>query len=81
MDNIVNLRFEDTNDSSYFDMRHRTWEVISVDQYGRAFVYEYGIVTRDENGDGEISEDESGNFITPRINIFQNARKQLPALD
>jgi len=63
--NIVNLYQE----NSYWT-RHRTWEVISVDDTGRALVLEYSTMGYDHNNDGVISEDEFGPFIKPRINIL-----------
>lgn len=50
--------------------RHRTWEVISVDEQGRALVFEHSIYGRDLDRDGDIEENETGQFIRPRINTI-----------
>lgn len=50
--------------------RHRTWEVISVDDKGRALIFEYSIRGSDRDRDGDVEEDEIGQFIRPRINII-----------
>jgi hypothetical protein len=63
--NIVNLYMENA-----YQKRHRTWEVISVDETGRALVLEYSTMGYDQNDDGVVSEDEIGQFIPPRINIL-----------
>lgn len=63
--NIVNLR-KDTATQK----RHRTWEVISVDEIGRALVLEYEFSGFDYNNDGEVSNDEIALYIRPRINIL-----------
>ena len=64
-DNIVNLRLEDDR-----DLRHRTWEVLSMDEQGRVLVFEYSIRGRDFNGDGQVTDEEIGQFIPPRINTI-----------
>ncbi|WP_137222090.1 VCBS repeat-containing protein [Shewanella sp. MEBiC00475] len=51
--------------------RVRTWEVISVDQTGRALVYESSVYGYDSNDDGVISPDEDGVYIEPRINTVE----------
>ncbi|WOH39251.1 Ig-like domain-containing protein [Thalassotalea fonticola] len=61
--NIVNLRFGDS-----YQVRHRTWEVINVDDNGRALVFEYSSWGNDNNQDSVVTEDETGQFIYPRIN-------------
>ncbi|WNC73276.1 Ig-like domain-containing protein [Thalassotalea psychrophila] len=61
--NVVNLRFSD-----YYSDRHRTWEVINVDDNGRALVFEYSTWGMDKNEDGVVTADETGQFIYPRIN-------------
>ncbi|MBA6295999.1 Ig-like domain-containing protein [Colwellia sp. MB02u-9] len=63
--NIVNLYKENS-----YQTRHRTWEVISVDDMGRAIVLEYSTIGYDGNSDGVVSEDEIGQLINPRINIL-----------
>ena len=50
--------------------RVRTWEVLSVDDTGRAVVLESSVYGYDYNYDGVISSDESGYFIAPRINTL-----------
>lgn len=50
--------------------RHRTWEVISVDDEGRALVFEHSTWGWDHNKDGDIDENEIGQFIRPRINTI-----------
>jgi len=62
-DNIVNIRLESTQ------KRHRTWEVVSVNEQGRAIVFEHSTFGWDKNNDGEITDDEIGQYIMPRINI------------
>lgn len=52
--------------------RHRTWQVISVDDEGRALVLESSTYTHDQNLDDEISDDEKDRvFVRPRINIIK----------
>ncbi len=52
--------------------RHRSWQVISVDDEGRALVLESSTYTHDQNLDGEISDDEKDRvFVRPRINIIK----------
>ncbi|GIU51525.1 Ig-like domain-containing protein [Shewanella sp. KT0246] len=51
--------------------RHRIWEVISVDDDGRALVYEHSTYGWDDNGDGVVEESETGQLIRPRINTFK----------
>ena len=63
--NLVNFRFESSTQK-----RHRTWEVVSVDEQGRAVVFEHSTMGYDDNYDGEISADEIGQFIHPRINLI-----------
>jgi|GEM_PF-1594136 len=63
-DNIVNLYFEDD-----WRVRHRTWDVISIDEQGYALVLEYSTYGSDDNNDGKIGDDEIGYFIFPRLNI------------
>ncbi|TRX55885.1 Ig-like domain-containing protein [Thalassomonas sp. M1454] len=62
-ENIINLRFNDDG-----LRRHRTWEVISVDDNGKALVMEYSTLGYDQNNDFMVTEDEIGAFIYPRIN-------------
>lgn len=50
--------------------RHRTWEVISVDDKGRALIFEHSIRGSDRDRDGDVEEDEIGQFIRPRINTI-----------
>lgn len=50
--------------------RHRTWEVISVDEQGRALVFEHSIRGWDRDKDGDIEENEIGQYIRPRINTI-----------
>jgi hypothetical protein len=50
--------------------RHRTWEVISVDDQGRALVFEHSIRGWDRDSDGDIEENEIGQYIRPRINTI-----------
>lgn len=47
--------------------RERIWQVLSVDDNGHARVLESSKYGRDYNSDGEISEDEIGYFIMPRL--------------
>ncbi|MBL4941019.1 MAG: cadherin-like domain-containing protein [Colwellia sp.] len=63
-DNTVNMNHDGSGRP-----RQRTWEVISVDEQGRALVFEHSIRKADFNFDGEITADEYGQFIFPRINI------------
>ncbi|WP_462169268.1 hypothetical protein [Pseudoalteromonas lipolytica] len=63
--NRVTLRFESEN-----YMRERTWEFISSDSNNRSLVFEHSWVAYDENGDGELTDDEFKNLIAPRINIL-----------
>lgn len=51
--------------------RVRSWDIISVDGQGKALVYERSNWGEDMNGDGQISEDESGLYIEPRINTLE----------
>lgn len=51
--------------------RHRTWEVISVSEGGKALVRESSIYGTDDNYDGVVTEDEKGYLIMPRINIIK----------
>jgi hypothetical protein len=52
--------------------RHRTWQIISVDDEGRALVLESSVRTSDHNNDGDISDDERARiWIRPRINIIK----------
>lgn len=51
--------------------RHRIWEVISVDDEGRALIYERSTYGWDDNGDGVVDESETGQLIRPRINTFK----------
>lgn len=62
-DNIVNIRL------ASFYKRHRTWEVVSVDEQGRAVVFESSTFGWDVNNDGEVTDAEIGQYIMPRINI------------
>lgn len=50
--------------------RHRTWEVISVDEQGRALVFEHSVNGWDRDKDGDIEENEIGQYIRPRINTI-----------
>ncbi|PKG83781.1 hypothetical protein CXF85_09760 [Colwellia sp. 75C3] len=50
--------------------RHRTWEVISVDEQGRALVFEHSVSGWDRDGDGDIEDNEIGQYIRPRINTI-----------
>lgn len=59
----------DPFEASYSRKRERTWDVLSVDESGRAIVLEYSFWTYDQNEDGIFSEDEQTSFIQPRINI------------
>ncbi|MDO6617634.1 thrombospondin type 3 repeat-containing protein [Shewanella sp. 6_MG-2023] len=52
--------------------RVRTWDIISVDDNGRALVFERSRYDIDFNGDGVISGDEIGGaFIAPRFNTLE----------
>ncbi|GIU40505.1 hypothetical protein TUM4438_01860 [Shewanella sairae] len=51
--------------------RHRTWEVISVDDQGRALVLEYSTRGWDINNNGIIEDNEYGQLIFPRINVIK----------
>jgi len=51
--------------------RYRTWEIISVDDEGRALVFEHSIWGWDHNEDGKIDESEKGQYIRPRINTIK----------
>ena len=62
--NLVNLRMESDK-----ERRHRTWEVLSMDEQGRTLVFEYSTRGYDYNGSGDITGSEQGVFIFPRINI------------
>ncbi|MEZ9367390.1 Ig-like domain-containing protein [Shewanella sp. 10N.286.51.B2] len=64
----VNMYF-----SSDWQERHRTWEVISVDDDGRALVLEHSVYGWDYDNNGEIEDSEIGQFIRPRINTFKLA--------
>ena len=61
--NVVNLRMESDR-----ERRHRTWEVLSMDEQGRTLVFEYSTRGYDYNGSGDITGSEEGVFIFPRIN-------------
>jgi hypothetical protein len=50
--------------------RHRTWEVISVDEQDRALVFEHSVRGWDRDNDGDIAENEKGQMIRPRINTI-----------
>jgi hypothetical protein len=50
--------------------RHRTWEVISVDGQGRALVFEHSVYGWDRDEDGDIEDNEIGQYIRPRINTI-----------
>ncbi|PCH95425.1 MAG: hypothetical protein COB83_08765 [Gammaproteobacteria bacterium] len=63
-DNMVSMSLEQS-----WRIRNRAWEVISVDEQGRALVFEYSTWGTDVNGDGVITDGEFGSFINPRINI------------
>lgn len=51
--------------------RVRTWDVVSVDDEGRAIILERSTRTEDFNNDGEIKMNEVRSFIHPRINIIK----------
>ncbi|TPH12610.1 thrombospondin type 3 repeat-containing protein, partial [Litorilituus lipolyticus] len=51
-------------------VRERTWRVMSVDSTGKALVLERSIYGYDLDDDGEITAEETGNFIPPRFNIL-----------
>ena len=69
--------------------RERIWDVISVDDNGRALVYERSRYDWDANSDGTITDDERGLFIAPRINSldtidlsnWESAWNELPDQD
>ena len=54
--------------SDDYTERERTWDIVSVDDSGRALIFERSRYARDVNNDGTISADERGPFIAPRIN-------------
>jgi hypothetical protein len=56
--------------SDYSVYRHRTWEVISVDDIGRALVFEHSLIGWDTDFDDDIEGDEIGQNIRPRINTI-----------
>lgn len=58
-----------TYDDGFYRERH--WEVISVDNDGQALIYEYEFATYDFNYDGQITEDETVNYILPRMSSFK----------
>ncbi len=62
----VNMYF-----SSDWAERHRTWEVISVDDEGRALVLEHSVYGWDIDYNGIIEADEFGQFVMPRINVIK----------
>ncbi|MBE7213933.1 thrombospondin type 3 repeat-containing protein [Shewanella benthica] len=64
-DNLITMTFE--ND---YSKRERTWEIIAVDDSARAYVLERSTYGRDLDSDGVITDDETGNFIPPRINVI-----------
>ncbi|KKN82683.1 hypothetical protein LCGC14_0306410, partial [marine sediment metagenome] len=51
--------------------RERTWDIVSVEDNGRALVYERSRFDLDINNDGTITGDERGIFIAPRINSIE----------
>ncbi|QQM64753.1 hypothetical protein JG479_02445 [Pseudoalteromonas sp. LC2018020214] len=59
------------NYSNAYSARERIWDVISVDENGRALVYERSRFDLDTNNDGVISDDERGAFIAPRVNTLE----------
>ena len=56
-----------------FNKRHRTWQVISVDDEGYALVLEQSTYGYDADQSGLVEDDEIGQFIRPRVNIFKQA--------
>ncbi|MBB1299676.1 hypothetical protein H5092_20250, partial [Pseudoalteromonas sp. SR41-7] len=59
------------NYSNDYSARERIWDVVSVDENGRALVYERSRFDLDTNNDGVISDDERGAFIAPRVNTLE----------
>ncbi|WP_299809166.1 Ig-like domain-containing protein [uncultured Shewanella sp.] len=57
--------------SSDWAERQRTWEVISVDDQGRALVLEHSVYGWDIDNNGVIEDDEFGQFLYPRINVIK----------
>ncbi|MDO6617632.1 thrombospondin type 3 repeat-containing protein [Shewanella sp. 6_MG-2023] len=78
-------------EENYYQLsyRERHWEVLSVDDEGKALVFEYSYRSYDYNDDGIISSDEVQNFIPPRLNsmvlldltLFPEAWDSLPDTD
>ncbi|RYV03098.1 hypothetical protein SOPP22_05920 [Shewanella sp. OPT22] len=82
--NVVTMSFNDG-----LLNRTRQWHLLSSGEDGRILVYEYSTRRQDLNNDGEISENEIGTYIAPRINTlmptdiskYQEAWDRVPDTD
>lgn len=63
--NKVSLNFQ-----SNYQVRQRNFEVLQVDNMGRVYVLEYGVLGRDEDGSGSVEPGEIGSFVAHRINVL-----------